>query len=46
VLASARRLAWAVAPTRLDAGLLLDAVRDETDWRTLRAAVAAQPEPT
>lgn len=46
MLASARRLAWAVAPTRLDAGLLLDAVRDETDWRTLRAAVAAQPEPT
>jgi hypothetical protein len=45
-LASARRLAWAVAPTWLDAGLLFDALRDGEDWRALRDVVAAQPEPT
>jgi len=46
VIASARRLAWAVAPTSLDAGLVLDAVRDGKDWRRVRDAIAAQPEPT
>jgi len=46
VLASARRLAWAVAPTSLDASLLLDAVGEGKDWRTLKDAVAAEPEAT
>jgi hypothetical protein len=46
VLASARRLAWAVAPTSLDAGLLLDAVKGGKEWRALRDAVLAQPEAT
>jgi hypothetical protein len=43
VLASARRLAWAVAPTSLDAGTLFDAVRDvdPTHWPELRDALAA-----
>lgn len=43
VLASARRLAWAVAPTSLEASLLLDALRDGEDWRTLKDAVEGQP---
>lgn len=46
VLASARRLAWAVAPTSLDASLLLDAVRDREDWRALTDDVGAQAEAT
>jgi hypothetical protein len=45
-LASARRLAWAVAPTSLDAGLLLDALGDGSAWPKLQAAVAALPGPT
>lgn len=46
VAASARRLAWAVAPTSLDAGVLLDAIRSPQDGRTLRDAVAGEPEPS
>lgn len=42
-LASARRLAWAVAPTALDAGMLLDAVSDARRWPPLRSAIAALP---
>jgi hypothetical protein len=45
-LASARRLAWAVAPTSLDAGMLLDAVRDGRAWPRLQSVVAALPGPT
>ncbi len=42
VLASARRLAWAVSPAWLEPQLLVDALRGEraTDWRRLRAATA------
>ena len=46
MVASARRLAWAVAPTSLDARLLLDAVSDEKVWPTLKAAVATLPGPS
>jgi hypothetical protein len=45
-LASARRLAWAVAPTSLDAGMLLEAVSDPAGWPRLQSAVAALPGPT
>jgi hypothetical protein len=46
VVASARRLAWAVAPTSLDAVLLLGATNDGKAWATLRDAVASHPGPT
>jgi len=42
-LASARRLAWAVSPTMLDAGLLLEALTDDQAWPRGRAALAAFP---
>jgi hypothetical protein len=43
VLASARRLAWAVSPAWLDPQPLFEALRGEraADWPRLRAAVAA-----
>jgi hypothetical protein len=47
VLASARRLAWAVAPTLLDAGVLLSVLQGDgakSRWETLRLALAAAPE--
>jgi hypothetical protein len=46
VLASARRLAWAVAPTSLDASLLLKVLRGEgaeTRYETLRRAATSAP---
>lgn len=45
-LASARRLAWAVAPTSLDAGLLLEAVGKEDAWPRLTKAIAVLSGPT
>jgi hypothetical protein len=44
VLASARRLAWAVAPTSLEPTTLLEAFRDGRDdrWGTLRDAIASR----
>ncbi|HEX3345856.1 MAG TPA: hypothetical protein VHS09_14830 [Polyangiaceae bacterium] len=44
VLASARRLAWAVSPTSLDPAMLLAAVADRESWFSLRDAVASSPE--
>jgi len=49
VLASSRRLAWAVAPTSLDARLLADVLQGEDarwQWKALRETVIAAPEPT
>jgi hypothetical protein len=45
VLASARRLGWAVAPTAFDPAVLTDALRDKggAAWRALREAVVATP---
>jgi hypothetical protein len=46
VLASARRLAWAVAPTALDAGLLWGALQGDggkSRWEALRCAVISAP---
>ena len=39
VAASARRLGWVVAPTSLDAGMLLEVVQSPQDWRRLRDGV-------
>jgi hypothetical protein len=46
MVASGRRLAWAVAPTSLDASLLLETVQDHEDWRTLKDAIGALPKPS
>lgn len=46
ILATARRLAWAVAPTALDAGVLSEQLRARGDGtaNALRAAALARPE--
>jgi hypothetical protein len=49
VLASARRMAWAVAPVSLDAGVLLSVLQGDgakARWETLRRTLMTAPEAT